>query len=304
MVAGMLVIHPLLDHVSRSWSGRVESESLVMATSMSVAMATWMRFRGHGLRPILEMTAVMYAGFLALFPFLWSGHLTESGLMSWGHVLMLLFMLAAMLARPGEYVTAHQHEKDLSERAPLPGPEVRLVPDPLRAAQAWPAALGLTAAVFQILTGVNADAVAMTVSLAASCYLAAAAFGRPWIAWVGILAGSSVITLSELAGFSRWFGLSAFVGFLVLVGLLRRSPGHTLTAQGLAMLGFGGAALAAVSLSPRLGLALAGAALASHTVWDYLHWRRSVVVARSMAEFCIVLDLLLGGTAIALAAAG
>jgi hypothetical protein len=33
------------------------------------------------------------------------------------------------------------------------------------------------------------DAVAITVAVAASCYLAAAALGQPWIAWTGLLAG-------------------------------------------------------------------------------------------------------------------
>lgn len=165
----------------------------------------------------------------------------------------------------------------------------------------WPAVLGLTAATFQILTGVATDAVALTVAVAASCYLAAAAFGLRWIAWANILAGSIVVTLSEMAGVPWWLGLSVFAAVLVLVGLLRRTPVRPLTAEGLAMIGFGGVAVAAALISPRLGLALAGVALASHAAWDYLHWRHNVVVPRSMAEFCIVLDVLFGAAAITLA---
>lgn len=168
----------------------------------------------------------------------------------------------------------------------------------------WPAALGLAAAAFQIVTGVAADAVAITLAVAASCYLAAAALGLPWVAWAGVLAGSVVVTVSEVAGIPWWLGLAAFAAALVLVGLLRRTPARPLTAQGMAMLGFGGVAVAAVLISPRLGLALAGVALASHAAWDYVHWRRNVVVPRSLAEFCMVLDVLFGAAAIALATSG
>jgi hypothetical protein len=77
-----------------------------------------------------------------------------------------------------------------------------------------------------------------------------------------------------------------------------------LTVQGLAMLGFSGVAVVAVLVSPRLDLALAGVALASHAAWDYGHWRRNTVVPRSLAEFCFVLDIPFGVAAIVLAIAG
>ncbi|MFE6646632.1 hypothetical protein ACFVJS_08735 [Nocardioides sp. NPDC057772] len=168
----------------------------------------------------------------------------------------------------------------------------------------WPAALGLAAATFQIVTGAATDAVALTVTVAASCYLAAAAFGLRWIAWANILVGSIVAILSELAGAPWWLGLAVFAVVLVVVGLLRRAPVRWLSAEGFAMVGFGGLAVVAVLISPRTGLALAGVALASHAAWDYLHWRRDAVVPRSMAEFCIVLDVLFGAAAITLAIIG
>lgn len=58
------------------------------------------------------------------------------------------------------------------------------------------------------------------------------------------------------------------------------------------MVGFGGLAVVAVVISPLLGLALAGVALAGHAAWDYVHWRRNEVVPRSLAEFCFVLESL------------
>lgn len=161
--------------------------------------------------------------------------------------------------------------------------------------------LGLAAATLQIVTGVNAKAVAITVAVAASCYLAAAALGLPWIAWANILAGSVVVTLSEIAGIPWWVSLGVFAAILVVVGLVHQAPGGILTAQSLAMLGFGGVAVASVLVARRLGLALAGVALASHAVWDYRHWRRNDVVPRSLAEFCFVLDIPFGVAAIVLA---
>jgi hypothetical protein len=165
----------------------------------------------------------------------------------------------------------------------------------------WPAALGLAAATFQIVTGVATDAVTITIAIAASCYLAAAALGQPWIAWAGVLVGSLVVTLSEIAGIGWWLGLTVFAAVLVVAGVLRRTQARALTAQGLALVGFGGLAVVAVLISPRLGLAFAGVALASHAAWDYVHWRRNVVVPRSLAEFCFVLDVPFGVAAIVLA---
>lgn len=168
----------------------------------------------------------------------------------------------------------------------------------------WPAALGLAVATFQITSGVTTDAVATTVAAAASCYLAAAALARPWIGWAGIPVASAVVAVSEIVGISWWIGLAAFAAALAVAGVLRRAQFRPLTTQSLTMLGFGGLAVIAVLASPRLGLALAGVALASHAAWDYVHWRRNTVVPRSLAEFCFLLDIPFGVAAIVLAIAG
>jgi hypothetical protein len=49
------------------------------------------------------MAVAMYAPFLVLFPPLWLGALSVSGLMVLGHVLMLLAIAAAMLRRRDDY---------------------------------------------------------------------------------------------------------------------------------------------------------------------------------------------------------
>ena len=81
----------------------LEAATLVMATNMIVAAAAWMRFRGQGWAAIAEMAVAMYAPFLVLWPPLWLGVLSVSGLMVLGHVLMLLAIAAAMLRRRDDY---------------------------------------------------------------------------------------------------------------------------------------------------------------------------------------------------------
>jgi hypothetical protein len=51
-------------------------------------------------------------------------------------------------------------------------------------------------------------------------------------------------------------------------------------------------------------MVLAGLALASHAVWDAIHYRRAAVVPRSLAEFCMLLDVPLGLGAVVLALIG
>ena len=107
-VAGMVVLGPaesmLLNPIG--WAevvARFEAATLVMATNMTVAAAAWMRFRRHGWAAIAEMAVAMYAPFLVLFPPLWLGVLSASGLMALGHVLMLFTIAAAMLRRRDQY---------------------------------------------------------------------------------------------------------------------------------------------------------------------------------------------------------
>ena len=107
-VAGMVVLGPvesmLLNPIG--WAevvANLEAATLVMATNMIVAAAAWMRFRGQGWAAIAEMAVAMYAPFLVLWPPLWLGVLSVSGLMVLGHVLMLLAIAAAMLRRRDDY---------------------------------------------------------------------------------------------------------------------------------------------------------------------------------------------------------
>jgi hypothetical protein len=74
-----------------------------MATNTTIAMAAWMRYRGHRWTATAEMAAAMYLPFLVLFIPLWLGLISATGLVILGHVLMLAGMAALMLFRSADY---------------------------------------------------------------------------------------------------------------------------------------------------------------------------------------------------------
>ncbi|MFF2274605.1 hypothetical protein [Agromyces sp. NPDC058126] len=146
-------------------------------------------------------------------------------------------------------------------------------------------------------------AVPMTaLGIATLCYLAAAVTGRRWVAWLVVGVGTLLVFAAELLDLPRWAVLAVTGVVLLVVGLVRR-PRAT-TPQALAMVGFFGVAVAALALDPRLGLALAGLALAAHAGWDVVHYRRNAVVGRSLALWCMGLDLFLGLVCVGIAIAG
>jgi hypothetical protein len=100
MVAAMLVGMWALDGVRHlllpGLSLRIDAETLLMATEMSVGMAVWMALRRHSGRSIAIMCAAMYVPFLLLLPLQWAGAISGGALMTGGHLLMLPAMAIAM----------------------------------------------------------------------------------------------------------------------------------------------------------------------------------------------------------------
>jgi len=109
MFVGMLVLGFLFDAVGLglSYDRDPEPAYLLMAFDMSVGMAVWMRFRGHGWAGTLEMCAAMFVPVVPLFPLLWLGVVDGMGLMMAAHVAMFPLMLLVMLRRRDEYAHAH-----------------------------------------------------------------------------------------------------------------------------------------------------------------------------------------------------
>jgi hypothetical protein len=67
------------------------------------------------------------------------------------------------------------------------------------------------------------------------------------------------------------------------------------------MLAYGSVATVGLFVAPVAGLLLTASALIAHGVWDVIHYRRDAVVPRSLAEFCVWLDVPLGVGALVLA---
>jgi hypothetical protein len=115
-VAGMVVLGPVEPMLLKPIGlaellAHSETYALVMATNMAVAVAAWMRFRRHGWAAIAEMAVAMSAPFVVLFPPLWLGVLSATGLMVLGHMLMLFAIAIAMLRRRDEYTGHHQQAR-------------------------------------------------------------------------------------------------------------------------------------------------------------------------------------------------
>jgi hypothetical protein len=83
--------------------------AFVMALNMTIGMAVWMRYRGHGWAAIADMGGAMFVPVLVLIgPYL-AGAISAAVLLIGMHVLMLPAMVVAMLHRRDEY--AHGHER-------------------------------------------------------------------------------------------------------------------------------------------------------------------------------------------------
>jgi hypothetical protein len=168
----------------------------------------------------------------------------------------------------------------------------------------WPIAFGLLAAALAFLAGGDRDTVITALFVALTCYLAAAAFDRPWVAWAAVPIASVAVTAGQFLDIDPWFVIGGASVVLIVVGLVRRASQPALTAQSLAMLGYGGASVLALAFSPVIGAVLASLALIAHAVWDVLHYRKNAVVPRSLTEFCMFFDVPLGVAVIVLVLAG
>ena len=110
MLLGMVVLGiPATCCSSRRCRHGCRRRALIgMATYMTVPMVAWMRHRGHGRLPALEMTAAMYVPTFGALALLEAGVLGDAhAAMAVQHVVMFPAMLGVMLLRRSEY-TAHE----------------------------------------------------------------------------------------------------------------------------------------------------------------------------------------------------
>ncbi|WP_192907139.1 DUF6010 family protein [Glycomyces paridis] len=166
---------------------------------------------------------------------------------------------------------------------------------PLRtAAHRWPALLGAVFAAFVAWDLGTGGDLAPVLTASGLIYLGAAAIRRPNAAWP-LFAITFVII--GAAGFTPWENLATWVliglaAALAVYGLATGAvrPPEGLPLQSLGMAVFGAAAVAAVLVGGDLAAYLVAVGLLGHAAWDVHHHRTGRVVARSLAEFCVVLD--------------
>jgi len=154
-----------------------------------------------------------------------------------------------------------------------------------------------------VATGTTTLTPATSVGVAALCYLAAAATHTRWVAWLGVPIFSG-LAFAGLVVSPPWWTLFVLAAVALLVVGLLAGTGLVSSVQGSALLGYFGVAVVALQLEPRVGLTLAGLALAAHALWDVWHYRHDAVVPRSMAVFCIGLDVTVGALCVVLAVLG
>ena len=152
------------------------------------------------------------------------------------------------------------------------------------------------------LDGLAATTPMTAVGIATLCYVAAAATGIRWMGWAWAGVGTLLVFAAELLDLQRWIVLAAVGAVLVVIGLVRQP--RVTAPQALAMVAYFGVAVVALLLAPRVGLAIAGVALVAHAAWDLVHYRRNTVVNRSLALWCMGLDVFLGGACVVFAIAG
>jgi hypothetical protein len=162
-------------------------------------------------------------------------------------------------------------------------------------AHRWPSAVGLLAAVGLFLTGTNSASIALVVAIAATCYLAAAAFSLSWMAWAWIPLSFLTVFAGAAVGLDPLVATAAAAATLLVVGLLRGAARPALTLETAGLLLYGAVAAGALLLAPTVGLVVVALTLVGHGVWDLWHLRRHRdLVSPSLAEACVVLDIPLG----------
>ncbi|MBM0233574.1 hypothetical protein JNW91_17955 [Micromonospora sp. STR1_7] len=112
MVAGMVALGAVwsLVFARLGWTSldqRPLLGALVMVTDMTLAMSVAMRYRGHGWPATVEMAIAMYLPFAVLAgPYL-MGLVAADTMMMFGHLLMVVAMVAVMLRRRAEFTVRH-----------------------------------------------------------------------------------------------------------------------------------------------------------------------------------------------------
>jgi hypothetical protein len=166
-------------------------------------------------------------------------------------------------------------------------------------ARRWPTwlALGMSALTFggsESAEGVRSLANALV--LLQLGYLVIAKLRRRQASWPVIVAGFALIIGLRVLDVIAPAAVLSAMALIVLIwgavdGQLYRDGAFRV--QVLGMLIFGALALAGLLMDPGLGRYLVAAGWFFHGIWDFVHLKLDRVVARSHAEWCGVLDIVI-----------
>lgn len=123
-------------------------------------------------------------------------------------------------------------------------------------------------------------------------YVVPAVLGRRDAAWWVAIGATVLVTAAKIAEVDETTLLLGAAAVAVIVGAIRRP--RDLRVQVAAGTAFVVIALVASTLNPTIGGALIAAGLFGHAGWDVYHHHTDKVVVRSYAEWCAVLDSVLG----------
>ena len=170
----------------------------------------------------------------------------------------------------------------------------------------WPTALALVFVVGSLLLIVRLDRevelFGPLVVMMAGIYMMAYAIGRPWTAWISLVVLGGVMSVLQVLDLTEVLPVDPTVGMPIVVVLLwlwavarrRYTDGRLFARQTAGMVGFGAVTLVCTAVAPQVGIALIGAGFLAHAIWDVYHFRANQVVNRPYAEYCGVIDFIVG----------
>jgi hypothetical protein len=163
----------------------------------------------------------------------------------------------------------------------------------------WPTALALALSALTFDgdgSGAAVPGLAEALLLLPLGYLTVAKLQRPRASWLVLACGlTTIIVLRLLDVIAPAAGLVAIALIVLVWGAVDRQLQRSglFQVQALGMVGFGALALTGLAVDPQLGRYLVAAGWFLHGLWDFVHLRMNKVVARSYAEWCGVIDILI-----------
>ncbi|GAA1893058.1 hypothetical protein [Asanoa iriomotensis] len=166
-------------------------------------------------------------------------------------------------------------------------------------AHRWPTFAAIPVVAASLFGLADVRGLAFLLVLSPLGYLVPASVNRPGITWPAVLIGSVAIAPFKILGLNPAYALLVASAVFVVIGTVRRAPGFGV--QAIAAVLF--ALLAVVAIEGEslvLGGVLISLGLLAHAAWDVYHHRLNRVVPRSFAEWCAVLDVIVGVAALVL----